>query len=351
MAFQRPTLADLISRAASDIEAELPGTDARLRRSNLGALARVHAAAVHGLYGYLDYIARQILVDQADGDWLVRWAALWGLVRKSASSATGYANATGTDGAVVPLDALLQRADGVQFKVREDATVASGVVALSLRATTSGVVGLCAAGTKLTFVEPVAGVASLAVVDGAGLTGGRDQESDDDLRSRVVARMQAPPAGGAASDYVGWARSVAGVTRAWCYPLEGGPGTVTVRFVRDGDAGGLIPDAGQVAEVAAYIAPLRPVTATVTVVAPTLLTQAFNISVTPDTTAVRNAVTAELKDLLQRESSPGGRVFISRIREAVSSGAGESDSTVVSPTADIVPAAGQIVTLGTITWS
>lgn len=350
MAFSRPSLADLIARAASDIEAELPGTDARLRRSNLGAISRMHAAAMHGLYGYLDYIARQILVDQADGDFLVRWATLWGIARKSAGNAKGLGGGTGSDGVVVPIGVVMQRADGVLYKTTTEKTVASGVVTLDLRASDAGVGGNCGAGTKLTLVEPVAGLATTVTVGVAGCTGGRDQESDDELRSRVIARMQSPPAGGASADYVRWARDVAGVTRAWCYPLEDGPGTVSVRFVRDGDVS-IIPDGGQVAEVQAYINPLRPVTATVTVKAPTLLAQAFNISVTPDTTSVRAAVQAELVDLLQRESSPGGRIFISRIREAVSSGAGESDSTVVSPTADIVPATGQIVTLGTITWS
>jgi uncharacterized phage protein gp47/JayE len=350
MAFSRPSLADLIARAASDIEAELPGTDARLRRSNLGAISRMHAAAMQGLYGYLDYISRQILVDQADGDFLVRWATLWAIVRKSASKASGQGSSTGSDGVVVPIGVVLQRADGVLYETTTEKTVASGVVTLDLRASDAGAAGNCSSGTKLAVVEPVAGLSTTVTVGVTGCTGGRDQESDDELRSRVIARMQSPPAGGAAADYMRWAREVAGVTRAWCYPLEDGPGTVSVRFVRDGDVS-IIPNAGQVAEVQAYINPKRPVTATLTVKAPTLLTQAFNISVTPDNTSVRTAVQAELADLLQRESSPGGRIFISRIREAVSSGAGESDSTVVSPTADIVPATGQIVTLGTITWS
>ena len=52
MPFARPSLADLIARAAADIEAGLPGADARLRRSNLAVLGRMHAAdgaAVRGL--------------------------------------------------------------------------------------------------------------------------------------------------------------------------------------------------------------------------------------------------------------------------------------------------------------
>lgn len=350
MAFNRPSLADLIARAQADIEAELPGTDARLRRSNLGVMARLHAAAVHGLYGYLDWISRQVLVDQAEAEWLVRWAGLYGIARKAASAAVGNVTVSGDDGADVPIDSYLQRADGLQVRTTAAGVIAGSTAVVPVRAVTVGTTGNTVAASKLSFVEPVAGVSTQAVVATGGLTGGRDEESDDELRDRVVARMQAPPAGGSASDYVAWARSVAGVTRAWCYPLEDGPGTVVVRFVRDGDTS-IIPDSTRVAEVQSYINARRPVTATVTVEAPTLLSLNMEIAVFPDTTAVRQAVTAELRDMLQREATPGGRIYLSRLREAVSAGAGESHSDVVLPTADVVPSTGQIVTLGTITWS
>lgn len=54
MPFNRPTLPQLIQRNITDIESRLPGRDARLRRSNLNVLAKVHAGAAHGLYGALD---------------------------------------------------------------------------------------------------------------------------------------------------------------------------------------------------------------------------------------------------------------------------------------------------------
>jgi uncharacterized phage protein gp47/JayE len=65
------------------------------------------------------------------------------------------------------------------------------------------------------------------------LTGGTDQETDDELRLRVLTRIRQPPMGGDADDYVAWALAVPGVTRAWCSPLEMGIGTVTVRVMCD----------------------------------------------------------------------------------------------------------------------
>jgi uncharacterized phage protein gp47/JayE len=196
----------------------------------------------------------------------------------------------------------------------------------------------------------VPGVASAALVAAPGLTQGADAESDDALRLRLLARIRQPPMGGSASDYVAWALQVPGVTRAWVYPLENGVGTVTVRFVRDNDVD-FIPDAGAVTAVQEYIDARRPVTAQVTVLAPTAAPLDLTIALTPDTAAVRAAVTGELQDLLRRDAKPGGTILISRIREAISVSAGETNHVLSAPTADVTHLAGEMPTLGTITWA
>ncbi|MCW5666467.1 MAG: baseplate J/gp47 family protein [Piscinibacter sp.] len=350
MAFERPTLAELVDRAAADIEARLPGVDARLRRSNLGVLARVHAGALHQAFGYLEWMARQIMVDTCEGSYLERYASIWGVLRLPASFAEGNVTFTGADGTVVPAATLVQRGDGAQFGTDVDVTIASGTATAAVQALDAGAAGNTGAGTALQLVTPIAGVQSAAVVAAGGLVDGADVESDDALRARVLRRIQQPPNGGSAADYVTWALEVPGVTRAWCYPLEGGAGTVTVRFVRDDDAS-IIPDAGEVAAVQAYIAERRPVTANVTVAAPTAVPLNLTIQLVPNTAEVKAAVTAELLDLLRREAQPGGTILISHIREAISVAAGETNHVLTVPSADVTHTAGQIATLGTITWS
>ena len=64
------------------------------------------------------------------------------------------------------------------------------------------------------------------------MTGGTDTETDEQLRARILQRIQNPPMGGSAADYVAWALAVPGVTRAWAAP-EQGIGTITVRFLMD----------------------------------------------------------------------------------------------------------------------
>jgi uncharacterized phage protein gp47/JayE len=351
MPFSRPTLSELIDRAASDIETRLPGTDARLRRSNLNVLARVHAGAVHGLYGYLDWLALQLMPDTAEAEHLARWASIWGVTRKAAAAATGNVTFSGTNGTVISAGTLIQRADGAQFTTDAEGTISAGSATVAVTASVAGADGNTAASTSLTLVSPIAGINTTATVAAGGLSGGSDEEDDDSLRERLISRTQQQPHGGADFDYETWALEVAGVTRAWVYPQELGLGTVTVRFVRDDDVS-IIPDAGEVAAVQAYIDARRPVTAAVTVVAPTAVPLDFEISgLNPNNTTVKAAIEAELEDLLRREAEPGGTILISHIREAISAAAGEYDHVLVSPSANVPHTPGQLATMGTITWS
>lgn len=354
MPFNRPSLTDIKNRVDADIQSRLPGTDPKLRYSLLGILSRVFAGVAHGLYGYLQWISNQILPDTAESEYLERWSQVWNIPRKSAVPATGNVICTGTNGSLVPAGTLLQRSDGVEFTTDADATIAAGTATVVVTAVNGGVDTNTAAASILSFVTPVTGVNTNATVDGTGLINGLDTESDTDLRSRLLSRIQQPPQGGAAHDYVAWALQVTGVTRAWCYPLEDGAGTVKVRFMMDNSYADGIPLAGDVTTVHNHIEALRPVGLALggyTTVAPVAAPINFNMTVSPDTPAVRAAVTAELADLILRDSEPGGVIRLSRIHEAISLAAGETDHVLTVPAADVTHTINQIATMGTVTFS
>ncbi|MDH4319865.1 MAG: baseplate J/gp47 family protein [Desulfobulbaceae bacterium] len=356
MAFNRPTLAEILARVKGDIETRMEGASA-LRRTVLGVIAKVIAGAAHILHGHLDYLSRQLMPDTAELSYLERWCAIWKVPRKAASSATGQVSFTGTDNSVIPAETLLQRADGVEYTTDAEVTISGGTATADVTATTdnAGADGNCDAGTSLTIVSPLAGVSSTGTVAAGGLTGGADQESDDALRERLLDRIQQPPQGGSKADYKAWALEVAGVTRAWVFPQWLGDGTVGISFVCD-DASPIIPDAAMVTTVQDYIDEVRPVAAAgAEVFAPTGVALNFTIALTPDTTTVRTAVETELTDLLQREAevddgAGSGTILLTHIAEAISIAAGETDHSLVSPAADVTLTAGQISTMGTITW-
>lgn len=348
MPYPRPTLPDLIAQAEADIESRLPGTDAKVRRTNLNVLARIVAAGLHGLYGFVAWLARQVMPDTADADYLARWASIWlSTPRVPAEFAGGTVGFTGTDGTYVPAGTVLQRADGVRFETVTAGVVAGGQVSLQVVAVEAGQAGNTLAGARLSLVTPVAGLAGSGVVAAGALTAGADAETDDALRARLLARIRKPPQGGAAADYLAWALEVPGVTRAWVFSAQAGE--VDLFFVRDADLSP-IPDAAEVADMQAWIDARRPVTALFTARAPVPDAIPFTIHLVPDTPAVRAAVEAELADFFMREASPGATLPLSRIREAVSLAAGERDSVVSVPSADVASAPGHMATLGAVTW-
>lgn len=350
MPFERPTLTELTARADADMAGRLKGGDAVLRRSIERGLARIHAGAMHGLYGALDYASRQMLPDTADDEHLLRHAGGVGVELKAGVKAAGAVDVTGSDTSPIPAGTRLQRDDEVEFVTTADAVIAAGVAAVPIEAALAGTAGNAIAGVELTFVSPVPGVASLALVAMGGLTGGTEQEDLEDLRRRVQARRREQPAGGNRGDYKRWAREVPGVTRAWVTPNRDGLGTVGVTFVMDGRED-ILPLGGDLTTVADYIENLRPVTADVTVFACTPLALDPEITINPDTPAVRAAVEAELRDLIAREAEPGSTLLLSHIREAISAAAGEIDHVLISPVANVVAGAEELIVLGTIDWS
>lgn len=341
--FNRPQLTALIKSLREDMLSRVDD-ESLLRRNDAEVYARVFGGALHGLYAYADWIAKQIIWDTCDDDVLDRVASMWLTIpRKPAAAATGAAVFVLDVGVVVPTGSVLQAFDGVQYQTTADTAAGSAPIVAVL----AGADGNRAAGQALSLVSPVPGAQTQAIA--GEISGGADVESSESLRARLIARVQTPPDGGSQNDYVTWALEVPGVTRAWCAPLEMGAGTVTLRFVRDNDAS-LIPDAGEVAVVQNYVNALRPATAELYVVAPVADPLNFTITLTPSTVAVKAAIEAELRDLLLREAAPGATLLISHIREAISLAAGETDHVLTLPAANVVSATGHMPTFGAITW-
>lgn len=348
MPFNRPTLSDLIARNRGDIETRLPGADSALRHSVLDVLARMHGGAVSGVYGYLDFLARQIFPDTADGEFLARHASTWGIRRKAAVAATATATATGVNGTAIAAGIEALRIDGQAYRVTAPAVIAAGTAALALEAVDAGPAADLTVGTVLTLSSAVLGVNASITVTAAG-TRGALEEDDASLLARLLDRIRTPPRGGSSNDYRAWALAQPGVTRAWVYPGWMGAGTVGVAFVMD-QREDIIPLAADIEAVQAALDALRPVTAEVVVFAPTPAPLDIVLRVAPNTPAVRAAVEAELADFLARDAQPGGTIYRSRLSETISLAGGEFSHALELPDGDITPAPGEIVSLGEVTF-
>lgn len=359
MAFNRDKLTDINARVKADLDAGT-GTDPRLQRTNTAALAHALAGESHELHGHIDHEARQLFTWSADEEELGLKAAFWGVDRKQPAPAVGQASGTGQNGAVIPAGHLLQRSDGREYQTTAEVTVATGAFDLDLEAVEPGLDSDCPAATGLTMITPIVGVDTAVTVDSDGLTGGADLETLDRWRARISTKARRDVDAGHQSRYVKWALEVPGVTRAWAFPQRTGLGTVGVSFVMDGRSD-IIPVQADLDAVSDYIEGHtdpetgqevgRPVTAVVQIFAFTAEEIDFTIQLKSAVTqAVKDAVEAELADLIFREGEPEGTLLISHIREAISIAAGEVDHDLQSPIADVVLTAGQMPVMGSITW-
>ena len=338
MSFSRPSLSTLRSRIAADVSGRLLDGSPLRSRSVLSVLVYVWAGACHLMYGTLQWYFSQFWIKTAEKEYLERKASTWGITRKAGARAVGQVTFSGSG--IVPAGSVLRNDSGLLFTVDADVSVpGTGVVTASETGSASNL----ERGETLTLVQAVAGVSGSAVV--VSMTGGVDAETDDELRTRVLTALRNPPMGGSAADYVTWALEVPGVTRAWCYPLYLGLGTVGLSFVCDGQDDSPLPDEEMVRRVQEYIEERKPVTADVMVFAPRAVPVDIRLRIVPDTSAVREAVKAELHDLFTREAEPGVTLLKSHIDEAVSITSGEEDHLLLEPAVNIVPASGELPVL------
>lgn len=182
--------------------------------------------------------------DTAGGSFLDRWLALFGLSRAGATQSSGvvtpaFSLAQGYTN--VPTGAQLIDSVGLRYVVTAPGQYGPGnpsagqppKLQVPVLSVDSGSAVDHANGDQLTWVTFVAFVESNVVVGipggTDGLSGGNNSEvgQDEPPRSRLLARMQNPPAGGNWPDVVRWCtESSPDVQAGFCYPALLGPATV-----------------------------------------------------------------------------------------------------------------------------
>jgi uncharacterized phage protein gp47/JayE len=376
--FAIPTLKDLMQRTRQSFRANLKGSDAWVWPNNVYASAKVVAGGVFEIFGFAAYIEKQIFAHRApDLESLTLHGVEFGIPQKPAAPAMGSVIFTVVENVTVETGAILQRADGVQYIVSEGGTLAtSGTLTVPVVAAADGLNTNADADTPLEIMSAVTTTSATdptCAVDANGLTLGTDVEDIESYRARILFRKRNPPHGGSAADYVLWAGQVSGVSffldrpTVYVERLWQGPGTVRVfPLMYDLYADG-IPSTADVDRVQAYIETVRPAGALVTVAKPTAVPVNVVIAgLSPNTTEVQEAVRAELADAFFRLSRPAGTdnafgsmpylaspfsFSLSWLWQAVANATGEQRHRIVTPTADVTLQAGEMATLGSVTFT
>ena len=370
--FARPALPDLIARVTQQIQASMPGTDPALRRAVTVVMGAVLARELASEYAYLDNLAQWFFVATTSGQYMDLKGNPVGVFREQAAAAAGSVAFTGIPQQPIPAGSLLASQDDTQsYTLGAAVTLDVNGNGTGLVTSTSGAsASNQPAGTILTLSVAVPGVNAQATVLAPGLTGGLDLETDAAYRVRVLARLQQPPQGGAARDYVAWAKLVPGVTRVWVYPLNRGPGTVDFAFVLDGRAvggGSILPTPTDVAAVQASVDEYAPVVASSQ--NQPLTANSINVTISnlvplagyTKAQALANAQ-ASLAGLFASTTpggagygdgippgGTGGTLLLKDIDDAVDQSAGVGGYDLTAPTSDVVSTTGQLAVLGAVT--
>lgn len=353
MPYATPSFEDIRERMLRDVrnlDADAhtgPDSDNFIRSS-------ATASAVEGIYDHQRWMARQIVPDTADTEYLELHAGLRGLVRKPATAAAGVVTLTGRTGAVVPQGTSFRDEQGVLYATTEGAIMAAvadqggepeeGEVRISCAAVQSGALPDLE-NAPVTLLDAPNGIRGKGLVS---LAGGTDAESDAALLQRVLFYLRNPPGGGNAADYRRWALEVPGVTEARVYPLRQGPGTVDIVIM--GEEG--IPDKDVVKACQTHIDEMRPVTARSVVYAPLPLPVNVALRIRGGGGVTLETLRGQVKkclashfDLIQ----PGETLILSKLLAAVVELSGVADAVLVQPTANVPAEAMQWPRLGTVT--
>lgn len=449
MSLKLPTsAAEVDSRTKTDIQRELPGSNPFLKNSVLGALATSNSNRIFDYYTQLEALQIQLFPDTAEGVFLERWAAIFGLQRLAATKSTGNVVATGTVGASVPILTVLTASDGTLYDVTATSTIANALISvmsitrvetLATVTTTldhgyannviptianvdqteyngaktitviaanqftfivSGspttpatpVSGITSSanfaitpvesqdfqnstadpvinvnqdsGTELTLQSPLVNIDDILTVDFGELGGGSDQETDTDLRTRLLDRIQNPVANFNVSDITETAKQINGVTRVFVKEVFPALGQVTIFFMRDNDTGTdpqkAIPTASERTIVKNQVLTIKPAnTADDDVIFPALAGQQVDFTftaLTPNTTTMQTAVEENLTEFFATETEPEVDIdedaYRAAIKNTVDPETGDIVQTFVlsNPIGDISVGTNLIGVLGTVTF-
>ena len=351
-----PTLDELSKQTRAAFAAEGFKAGARIWPLPNFVFAKVFAMLMHGNYQRLDYIQRQAFVTTAEAGYLDRHGAQSGIARLAANYAAGQCEVTVSPLTDIADGTRLLRSDGVVFVVAGDHSPTASPTAVNVRAAETGATPNTLAAAVLSLETPITGVGDFTVT-GDGLVGGRDGETDESFRERILDYRRNPPQGGSPAEYRRWALEVPGITRAYVRRATPEAGEVTVLVMADDSvyANG-IPSAALLAQVTAYLEDKAPGRSGLAVIAPTPVSVAVTITaLSPNSARVRENVAAEVKQMFRRRAQPGTAAedFIfskTWIGEAISMAQGEGSHAFSAPAADVACGENEIAVPGSITF-
>ena len=330
MPFKRDSLSVILDRVYANYTSLYKPLDRTPRQNLLRVLASVDAGIYHQLLGDLDFLAKQIFPDTAEGEYLrEHWSSRTPPLY--ATSAAGEVLISGIPDRPVPAGIVFSAASGERYYTDQAYRIgADGAVVARVKSQHSGIAVNLAPGEDLNIVSAIpAGVDSRAKTAGGGITGGADAETDEEYLTRVLLALQNPSRYGKSGDWAAWAMdSSPEISAAWEFRNFGVFGAILIQVLNGTQITGVSP-VDDLVSVTAYISDAAP-PVPFTVRTPEIinLDPIAALPAQEDTQLNRELAENRMKACLQIAAKPGARITAGALKNAVIDGVTITDAQI-----------------------
>ncbi len=261
------TLEEIYQGLASEFQAQTGQTAGG--SSELAVRFYAVAAQIYSLYVQAEWTRRQCFPQTAQGEDLDKHAKLRGVARRQAVRAAGtvrfYVDEARQMDTEVPAGTVCMTAGGVRFATDRDGIIPAGEAwcEVPVTAAEAGAAGNVGQGTIVYMALPPLGV--VACANPEALSNGQNVESDEELRTRVLATFQRLANGANNAFYRQTAMSFDGVAAVTVLPRNRGVGTVDVVPAAQGG----VPDQTLLDALQEHFDQVREIACDVKVISPT----------------------------------------------------------------------------------
>jgi len=213
-------------------------------------------------------------------------------------------------------------------------------------------------GAQVNLSLPIIGIDTASFVGPVGVTGGTNNELDEDYSSRIISARANPTALFNTGQLIRESKKINGVTRVFVKEVTPLAGQVEVYFLRDNDDP-INPDANEIQDVKDQLLLIKPAfiaDSDLFVLSPTLATTNFTFtSIVPDSPSMRNAIEASLDAFFAEDVKFETLVTEDAYRAAIQGSIDDTGEvlesfTLSSPTGNISVSTAEIAALGTVTF-